>query len=200
MSVLREGNTLMLNAQIFRALMQKRPQVVISYEAAKEKLLAALDRRRGAAPYFHHPVLASHPWLVPYILAAREPASVAWGQNGKPYQVGFTCKGTQSLVYPDQDGIAQPIKIPHVLVMGFVNGERFAPMTALESTFPLSKAAANALLGLEPEPGTKTPPSGPTSPVSGLIEANYTPPAHRPTTKDAAKVYKDHQPQQLKLF
>ncbi len=200
LDVLRDGNTLMRNTQIFRALIQKRPQVVISYEAAKEKLLAALDRRRRGGPYFHHPVLAAHPWLVPYILAAREPASLVWGQNGKPYYVGFACKGTQTITYPDQDGIAQPLKIPRDLIMGFVNGERFTPMINIVSTFFISQDAARELLGLDPEPETKPPPSGPTSPAGRLIETNYTPPTPPVSPKDAAAVYKGNQSQQLKLF
>ncbi len=200
LDVLQEGNTVMLNAQIFRALMQKRPQVVLSYDTAKEKVLAALDPTRKTAPYFHHPVLVTQPWLMPYILAAREPASLVWGQNGKPYYVGFACKGTQTLSYQEAGNITQPIKIPRDLIMGFVNGERFTPMKNIVSTFSISQDAARELLGLPQEPEAKPPPSGPTSPTGGLIETNYTPPTRPVSPQDAAAVYKNNQPQQLKLF
>lgn len=200
LDALRDGNRLMLNVQIFRALIQKRPQVVITYDDAKERVSAALDRQRREAPYFHHPVLAAHPWLMPYILAVREPASLVWGQNGRPYHVSFACKGIQTLAYQDADNIMQPIKIPRALIMGFVNGERFTPMTSIESTFPISKAAAWEMLGLEPEPEIKTPPSGPLSPTGGLIETNYTPPTRPVSSKKATEAYQKNQPRQLKLF
>ncbi|MFA4846522.1 MAG: hypothetical protein WC654_08290 [Patescibacteria group bacterium] len=73
--ILRDGNTLMLNAQIFRAIMNKAPSINLFYQRAKQIV------KDKTPNYTHHEVFAAHPWLVPFVMAVRAGSANAWSEK-----------------------------------------------------------------------------------------------------------------------
>ena len=210
--VLEDGDMIMRNTQIFRALVMKAPGITLSYERAKKIITDKIPE------YSNNELLASHPKLMPYMVTLRAPSLNAWSEKAYVnYLVGFDCesklwltkkevewceasgiKGVRTdkaikppqrkMWYQDVEGHTQSVMMPYFIQMGFPNGRKFERMTKRPSLFLISDEIPYA--SIESIPPLKNNPtsSGPTSSVPPEIIEKYAAPL-QPDVAGAVKAY-----------
>ncbi|HAX90998.1 MAG TPA: hypothetical protein DCY07_02155 [Rhodospirillaceae bacterium] len=211
---LEDGDVIMRNSQIFRALVMKAPGVSLSYDGAKQIITDKIPE------YSNNIILGSHPEWMPYMVALRAASLNVWSEKAYVnYQVCFDCdsklwltdkekiwceesgiKGVrtdkaikppqQKQTYLDVDGHTQFVKMPYFIQMGFCNRGKFTRMTKVPSLFLISEEIPYTSIESIPPLKKKSTQSGPSSSVPPEVIEGYTAPSVPPDVSKAVKAYK----------